>query len=128
VAKLKFSTFLRLLPLTAFFFAIQALAQFEVAPDHFDEDAAKPPAQLVRTKVNQKKVFSSSLDGAQGRSQRRAVSASASAARRAVPSSPSADVPSAKTLPSSAVTTSRRKQRSRPGTVASLRPAAGSLP
>jgi hypothetical protein len=120
VPKLKFSTLLQLLPFTAFFFAIQALAQFEVAPDHFDEDAAKPPAQLARTKVNQRKVFSSFLDGAQGRSQRRAASASAS--QRAVPSSPSPGVPSAKVLPSSAVMTSRRKR------TAALRPAAGSVP
>jgi hypothetical protein len=126
VPKLKFLMFPRLLPFTAFFFAIQALAQFEVAPDHFDEDAPKPPAQLVRTKVNQKKIFSSSLDGAQGRSQRRA--ASPSALRRAVPSSPSAGVPSAKALPSSVVMTSRRRQRPRSRTVASLRPAAGSVP
>jgi hypothetical protein len=126
VPKPKFSTFLRLLPLTAFFFAVQALAQFEVAPDHFDDGAQTPPAHQVRTKVNQKMEFSASLDGTQGRSQRRAALASAS--RRAVPSSPSTGVPHAKTLPSSPAVTPRRKQRSRSGTVASLRPVPGSVP
>jgi len=31
--------FLRLIPLAAFFLAVPALAQFEVAPDHFDSSA-----------------------------------------------------------------------------------------
>jgi hypothetical protein len=31
--------FLRLVPLAAFFFGLPALAQFEVAPDHFDSNA-----------------------------------------------------------------------------------------
>jgi hypothetical protein len=36
MARLEDFKFLRLVPLAAFFFALPALAQFEVAPDHFD--------------------------------------------------------------------------------------------
>jgi hypothetical protein len=38
MSKLGDSKFLRLVPLAAFFFALPALAQFEVAPDHFDSN------------------------------------------------------------------------------------------
>jgi len=37
--RLKDFKFLRLIPLAAFFLAVPALAQFEVAPDHFDSSA-----------------------------------------------------------------------------------------
>jgi len=39
MAGLKDFTFLQLIPLAAFFLAVPALAQFEVAPDHFDSSA-----------------------------------------------------------------------------------------
>jgi hypothetical protein len=37
--------FLRLVPLAAFFFALPALAQFEVAPDHFDPNGKNASAR-----------------------------------------------------------------------------------
>ena len=39
MARFKDLQFLRLVPLAAFFLAMPALAQFEVAPDHFDSSA-----------------------------------------------------------------------------------------
>jgi len=39
MAGLKDFQFLRLVPLAAFFLAVPTLAQFEVAPDHFDSSA-----------------------------------------------------------------------------------------
>lgn len=39
MSRLEYFKFLRLVPLPAFFFALPALAQFEVAPDHFDSNA-----------------------------------------------------------------------------------------
>jgi len=53
----------RLVPLSALLFAVQALAQFEVSPDHFDSDAAKPAARPAGAKVDHRNAPSASLDG-----------------------------------------------------------------
>jgi hypothetical protein len=119
VHRFKVLQLLRWLPFTALLFAVQALGQFEVAPDHFDADAQKPPPQRVLAKADHKRALSVALDGAQGRSQRRAASAHASP--RAVTSSPVAGVPPANTSPLSTTAISRGKQRPRSGAVASLR-------
>jgi hypothetical protein len=122
------SRLLPLVPLSALLFAVQALAQFEVAPDHFDSDVAKPAARQLGAKAGHTNAPPASLDGAgvQGRSQRRAALGSAS--RRAVISLPSASAQAGKAPPSSAAAILRRKQKSSSRTVASVGPAQGSVP
>jgi hypothetical protein len=43
-----------LLIIVSFVLGVPALAQFEVAPDHFDGDAQKPPAQQAKAKAKSK--------------------------------------------------------------------------
>ncbi len=57
---LKDFKFLRVIPLVALFYAVPALAQFEVAPDHFDSsannNAARKPAAKSKASVAQPAV------------------------------------------------------------------------
>ncbi len=57
---LKDFKFLRLIPLVALFYAVPALAQFEVAPDHFDSSAnnkaARKPAVKSKASAAQPSV------------------------------------------------------------------------
>jgi len=46
----------RVLVVLSFLLGVPAFAQFEIAPDHFDADAQKPPAHQVRTQTKIKAV------------------------------------------------------------------------
>ncbi|HWX56364.1 MAG TPA: hypothetical protein VN176_17375 [Verrucomicrobiae bacterium] len=117
----------KMLIILSFLLGVPAFAQFEVSPDHFDEDAQKPPAQQAkaRTKIKlTRQTTTSAVAPAQQRTQGQATVTTAQ--RESVPAlQPAAGAKRNTSIAAS--TRSGRKRLQKPKTVPSLQPVGKSV-